>query len=158
MFPTQNGTGILFIPAYIDHGSTSGQSNGTSRCCVSSRWTTFSCSNRKAILLPVCIEFAGERYCTKQGYVINKPVCQCTVTYVISVVHSVLVVIVYIVEYCTCIKLKMAKRKLQTELSLQQKSEVCCAYRNVRVSVSLPNSMAFQRRQLQTLRKMNTPL
>ena len=38
--------------------------------------------------------------------------------------HSVLVVIQYIVEYCTCIKLKMAKRKLQTELILQQKSEV----------------------------------
>ena len=55
---------------------------------------------------------------------INKPVCQCTVTYVISVVHSVLVVIQYIVECCTCIKLKMAKRKLQTELSLQEKSEV----------------------------------
>ena len=36
-----------------------------------------------------------------------------------SVVHSVLVVIVYIVEYCTCIKLKMAKQNLQTELSLQ---------------------------------------
>jgi len=34
----------------------------------------------------------------------------------------VLVVIQYIVEYC--IKLKMAKRKLQTELSLQQESEV----------------------------------
>jgi len=30
MFPTQNGTGVLFIPAYIDHGSTSGQSNGAS--------------------------------------------------------------------------------------------------------------------------------
>jgi hypothetical protein len=28
------------------------------------------------------------------------------------------------VEYCTCIKLKVAKRTLQTELSLQQKSEV----------------------------------
>ena len=38
--------------------------------------------------------------------------------------HSVFVVIQYIVEYCTCIKLKMAKRKLQTELRLQQKSEV----------------------------------
>ena len=38
--------------------------------------------------------------------------------------HSVLVVIQYIVEYCTCIKLKMAKWNLQTELSLQQKSEV----------------------------------
>ena len=37
--------------------------------------------------------------------------------------HSVLVVIQYIVEYCTCIKLKMAKWKLQTELRLQQKSE-----------------------------------
>jgi len=36
----------------------------------------------------------------------------------------VLVVIQYIVQYCTCIKLKMAKRKFQTELSLQQKSEV----------------------------------
>ena len=35
-----------------------------------------------------------------------------------------LVVIQYIVEYSTCIKLKIAKRKLQTELSLQQKSEV----------------------------------
>ena len=35
-FPTRNGTGILFIPAYmyIDHGSTSGQSNGASRCYV----------------------------------------------------------------------------------------------------------------------------
>ena len=35
-------------------------------------------------------------------------------------------VIQYIVEYCTstCIKLKMAKGKLQTELSLQQESEV----------------------------------
>jgi len=38
--------------------------------------------------------------------------------------HSVSVVIQYIVEYCTCIKLKMVKQKLQTELSLQQKSEV----------------------------------
>ena len=38
--------------------------------------------------------------------------------------HSVLVVIQYTVDYCTCIKLKMAKRKLQTELSLQQKSKV----------------------------------
>ena len=26
MFPTRNGTWVLFIPAYIDHGSTSGQS------------------------------------------------------------------------------------------------------------------------------------
>jgi len=34
-------------------------------------------------------------------------------------VHGVLVVIQYIVEYCTC-----SKQKLQTELSLQQKSEV----------------------------------
>ena len=33
-------------------------------------------------------------------------------------------VIQYLVEYCTCIKLKTVKRKLQTELSLQQKSEV----------------------------------
>jgi len=28
MFPTRNGTGVLFVPAYIDHGSTSRQSNG----------------------------------------------------------------------------------------------------------------------------------
>jgi len=34
MFPTQNGTGVLFIPAYVDHGSTSGQLNGASRCYV----------------------------------------------------------------------------------------------------------------------------
>ena len=34
MFPTRNGTGVLFIPAYSDHGSTSGQSNGASRCYV----------------------------------------------------------------------------------------------------------------------------
>jgi len=27
MFPTRNGTGVLFIPACIDHGSTSGQSS-----------------------------------------------------------------------------------------------------------------------------------
>ena len=64
MFPTQNGTGVLFIPAYIDHGSTSGQSNEASRCYVSSCWIAFSCSNRTAVLLPVRIEFTGERYCT----------------------------------------------------------------------------------------------
>jgi len=34
MFSLRNGKGILFIPAYIDHGSTSGQSNGASRCYV----------------------------------------------------------------------------------------------------------------------------
>jgi len=34
MFPTRNGAGVLFIPAYIDHGSTSGRSNGASRCYV----------------------------------------------------------------------------------------------------------------------------
>jgi hypothetical protein len=64
MFPMQNGTGVLFIPAYIDHGSISGQSNEASRCYVSSRWIAFSCSNRTAVLLPVCIKFTGERYCT----------------------------------------------------------------------------------------------
>ena len=64
MFPTRNGTGVLFIPVYIDHGSTSGQSNGASRCYVSTCWIAFSCSNRTAVLLPVCIEFTGERYCT----------------------------------------------------------------------------------------------
>jgi hypothetical protein len=37
MFPTLNGTGVLFIPAYVDHGSTSGQTNGASRY-VLSRW------------------------------------------------------------------------------------------------------------------------
>ena len=31
MFTMRNGTGVLFIPAYIDHGSASGQSNGESR-------------------------------------------------------------------------------------------------------------------------------
>jgi len=34
LFPMRNGTGVLFIPAYIDHGSTSGQSNGASRYVV----------------------------------------------------------------------------------------------------------------------------
>ena len=34
MFPMRNGIGVLFIPAYIDHGSTSGQSNGASRYVV----------------------------------------------------------------------------------------------------------------------------
>ena len=61
MFPTRNGTGVLFITAYIDHGSTSGQS---SCCYVSSRWIASSSSNRTAVLHPVCIEFTGERYCT----------------------------------------------------------------------------------------------
>jgi hypothetical protein len=28
MFPKRNGTRVLFIPAYVDHGSTSSQSNG----------------------------------------------------------------------------------------------------------------------------------
>jgi hypothetical protein len=64
MFLTRNGTGVLFIPAYIDHGSTSGRSNGASCCYVSSRWIAFFFSNRTAVLLPVCIEFTGERYCT----------------------------------------------------------------------------------------------
>ena len=64
MFPKRNGTGVLFIPAYIDHGSTSGQSNGASRCYVSSRWIVFSCSNRTAVLLTVRVEFTGQRYCT----------------------------------------------------------------------------------------------
>ena len=63
MFPIQNGTGVLFIPAYIDHGSTSGQSNGAGRY-VSSRWIAFWCSNHTTALLPVCTEFTGERYCT----------------------------------------------------------------------------------------------
>jgi hypothetical protein len=63
MFPMQNGTGVLFIPAYIDHGSISGQSNEES-CYVSYRWIAFSCSNRTAVLLPVYIKFTGERYCT----------------------------------------------------------------------------------------------
>ena len=31
MFPTRNGTGVLFIPVYIDHGSTSRQSDGACR-------------------------------------------------------------------------------------------------------------------------------
>ena len=34
MFPTRNGTGVLFIPAFIDHDSTAGQSKGASRCYV----------------------------------------------------------------------------------------------------------------------------
>jgi len=34
MFPTRNETGVLFIPAYIDHGGPSGQSNGASRYVV----------------------------------------------------------------------------------------------------------------------------
>ena len=51
MFPTRNGTGVLFIPAYIDHGSTSGQSNGASLCYVSSCWIAFSYSNRT---IPKC--------------------------------------------------------------------------------------------------------
>jgi len=82
---------VVFIPAYIDHGSTSGQSNGASHYVVcystivcwsrvSMQWTlygiervippkssrriAFSCSNHMAVLLPVCIEFTGERYCT----------------------------------------------------------------------------------------------
>ena len=63
MFPIRNGTGVLFIPAYIDHGSTSGQSNGASHY-VLSHWIAFSCLNHRAILLPVCIEFTGESYCT----------------------------------------------------------------------------------------------
>jgi hypothetical protein len=64
MFPTRNGSRVLLIPAYIDHGSTPGQSNGASRCYVSSRWIAFSYSNCTAVFLSVCIEFTGERYCT----------------------------------------------------------------------------------------------
>ena len=49
MFPTRNGTGVLLIPAYIDHGSNSGQSNGASCCYVSSCWITFSYLNRTTL-------------------------------------------------------------------------------------------------------------
>jgi hypothetical protein len=48
----------------------------------------------------------------------------------------------------------MAKRKLQTELSLQQKSEVLPRIQKGESQ----HKLAEQRRQLQTLRKMNTPL
>jgi hypothetical protein len=34
LFPTRNGTRVPFIPAYIDHCSTSGQSNTVSRYVV----------------------------------------------------------------------------------------------------------------------------
>ena len=63
MFPMRNGTRVLFIPAYNDHRSTSGQSNGASPY-VSSRLIAFSCSNRTTLLVPVYIEFTGERYRT----------------------------------------------------------------------------------------------
>jgi len=65
--------------------------------------------------------------------------------------HSVLVVIQYILEY-----LHQAENG-QAEVA-NRKVKFCCAYRKVRVNVSLPESMACQRQQLQTLRKINCPL
>jgi hypothetical protein len=58
-------------------------------------------------MLDTCLCFPREM---EPGYCFNLP--------------RLTMVIEYIVEYCTCTKLKMAKWKLQTELSLQQKSEV----------------------------------
>jgi hypothetical protein len=50
----------------------------------------------------------------------------------------------------------MAKRKLQMELSSQQKSVVMLHTQKGESQHKLAEQ--FQRRQLQTLRKMNTPL
>ena len=59
MFPTQNGTGVLFIPAYIDHGSTSGQSNGVSRCYVKSHGSGENSSNEGQLEKVYATQFAG---------------------------------------------------------------------------------------------------
>jgi hypothetical protein len=52
----------------------------------------------------------------------------------------------------------MAKQKLQTEVSLQQKSVVLLCIQKGESQRKLAEQLVCQRRQLQTLRKMNTPL
>ena len=75
-----------------------------------------------------------------------------------SVVHSVLVVIQYTVEYCTCIKLKMAKQKLQTELSLQQKSEVLLRTQRGESQRKLAEQYGVSTTTIANIKKMNIPL
>ena len=52
----------------------------------------------------------------------------------------------------------MAKRKLQTEPSLRQKSEVLLHIQKGESQRKLAKQHGVSRGQLQTLRKMNTPL
>ena len=61
MFPTRNGTGVLFIPAYIDHGSTLGQSNAASRCYVKSHRSEDNSSNEGQLQKVYATQLAGCR-------------------------------------------------------------------------------------------------
>ena len=85
MFPTRNGTGVLFIPAYIDHGSTSGQSNGASRY-VSSRWCCILGGPGGERIMDVVprgteLELQLRRGIGQASHTCNNPQVKCTVVY-----------------------------------------------------------------------------
>ena len=61
MFPMRNGTRVLFIPAYIERGSTSGQSNGVSRCYVKSHGSGDNSSNEGQLQKVYATQLAGCR-------------------------------------------------------------------------------------------------
>jgi hypothetical protein len=85
MIPTRNGTGVLFIPAYIGHGSTSGQSNGASRyvssrlCCILGG----PCGERIMDVVPRGTEFELllRRGGGQASHTCNNPHVQCTGVY-----------------------------------------------------------------------------
>ena len=85
MFPTRNGTGVLFKPAYIDQGSTSGQSNGASRY-VSSRWCCILGGPGGERIMDVVprgteLELQLRRGIGQASHTCNNPHVKCTVVY-----------------------------------------------------------------------------
>ena len=61
MFPARNETGVLFKPAYIDHGSTSGQLSGASRSYVKSHGSGDNSSNEGQLQEVYATQLAGCR-------------------------------------------------------------------------------------------------
>jgi hypothetical protein len=85
MFPMRNGTEVLFIPAYIDHGSTSGQSNGASRY-VSSPWYCILGSPGGERIMDVVprgteLELQVRRGVGQASHTCNNPYVKCTGVY-----------------------------------------------------------------------------
>jgi hypothetical protein len=85
MFPTRNGIWVLFIPAYIDHGSTSGQSNGASRY-VSPRWCCILGGHGGERIMDVVprgtkLELQLRRGVGQASHTCNNPHVKCTGVY-----------------------------------------------------------------------------
>jgi len=84
-FPCEMEPGLLFIPAYIDHGSTSGQSNGASRY-VSSCWCCILGGPSGERIMDVVpsgaeLEFQLRWGIGKASHTFNNPHVKCTVVY-----------------------------------------------------------------------------